>query len=107
MMDAPNVEAREPVECPVCGEVHLECSEVILDGMDLLASSEASQRLSSEGMEALRMVEHAAETLPGGAVEAWELAENVERLPENEIRAIETYLARTTLIDAARSGLYE
>jgi hypothetical protein len=107
MMNAPNVETREPVECPVCGEVHLECSEVILDGIDLLASSEAEQRLSSEGMEALRMVEHAAETLPGGAVEAWELAENVERLPENEIRSIETYLARTTLIDAARSGLYE
>jgi hypothetical protein len=107
MMDAPNVEAREPVECPECGEVHLECSEAILLGMDFLARSEAAKRLSSEGMEALRMLEHAAETLPGGAVEAWELAENVQRLPENEIRAIETYLARTTLIDAARSDLYE
>ena len=106
-MDAPNVEAREPVECPMCGEVHLECSKVILDGMSLLASLEAEQRLSSEGMEALRMVEHAAEKLPGGAVEAWDLAENVAALPENAIRVIETYLARTTLIDAAHSDLYE
>src|SRR5215218_788840 len=94
MMEPPNVEAGEPIECPVCGEVHLECNEAILGGMALLALSEAEQRLSSEGMEALRMVEHAAETLPGGAVEAWDLAENVERLPKNEIRAIETYLAR-------------
>jgi hypothetical protein len=58
-------------------------------------------------MEALGMVEHAAQTLPGGLLEAWELAENVEHLSEDEIRAIETYHARTTLIDAALSGLYE
>jgi hypothetical protein len=107
MMDAPNVEAREPVPCPECGEVHLECSEAILGGMDLFAVSEADQRLSSEGREALRMVQHAADTLPGGAAEAWDLAENVEGLPENEITTILVYLARTTMIDAVRSELYE
>jgi hypothetical protein len=106
-MDAPNAEAREPVECPACGNVHPECSDAILDGMDMLARDEADKRLSSEGKEALRMVQYAADTLPGGADEAWYLAESVERLPENEIRAIKTYLARTTLIDAARKWVYE
>jgi hypothetical protein len=106
-MDAPNVEAREPVECPMCGEVHLECNQAILDGMGLLAVSEADKRLSSEGKEALRMVQHAADTLPGGGAEAWDLAENVESLPENEIMTIQIYLARTTLIDAARGELYK
>ena len=108
MMDAPDVEAREPVPCPECGEVHLECSEAILYGMDLFAVSEAERRLSSEGKEALRMIDHAADTLPGGAAEALELADkNVEHLPENEFRTILLFLARTTMIDSARSELYE
>ena len=106
----PNIEAkepREPIDCPVCGNAHSECGDAILDGMDMVAQDEADKRLSSEGKEALRMVQYAADTLPGGADEAWYLAESVERLPENEIRAIKTYLARTTLIDVARKWLYE
>ena len=75
--------------------------------MDLRAVDEADQRLTSEGMEALKMVQAGADTLPGGAAEAWDLAENLESLPENEVRVIYMFLARTTLIDAARSELYE
>jgi hypothetical protein len=107
VVDELNVETREPVECPMCGEVHLECSEAILGGMELSAVSEAKDRLSSEGLEALWMVDHAAKTLPGGLVEAWGLAENVDRLPESEIRVLETYFARISLIDFAREDLYE
>ena len=66
--------------CPMCGGTHLECSQAIFDGMDMMAFFEAERRLSEEGMDALRMVMQAAETLPGGLKEAWELAENVESL---------------------------
>jgi hypothetical protein len=106
-MDELNAETREPVPCPECGEVHLECSEAILDGMALRALSVAEVRLSSEGMEALWMVDHAAETLPGGWAEAWDLAENVEELPNEEKSALERYVARMGLIEAAREELYE
>jgi hypothetical protein len=106
-MDAHNAEAREPVECPVCGEVHLECSEGILRGMELGALSDAEARLSSEGIEALHMVVYAAETLPGGWVEAWDSAKNIEELHNEEISIIETCVARLTLIGVAREELYE
>ena len=94
--------------CPMCGGTHLECSQAIFDGMDMMAFFEAERRLSEEGMDTLRMVMQAAETLPGGMEEAWELPENVEEsLPAHELRAIETYLARWTLLDTARAELYD
>jgi len=94
--------------CPMCGCTHLECSQTIFDGMDMMAFFEAERRLSKERMDALRMVMHAAETLPGGLKEAWELAENVqESLPAPELKTIETYLARWTLLDTARAELYD
>ena len=93
--------------CPMCGGTHLECSQAIFDGMDMMAFFEAERRLSEEGMDALRMVMQAAETLPGGLKEAWELAETVESLPPHELRALETYLARWTLLDTARAELYD
>jgi hypothetical protein len=91
--------------CPMCGGTHLECSQAIFDGMDMMAFFEAEQDLSKEGMDALRMVTHTAETLRGGLKDAWELAENVESLPAHELRAIQTYLARWTLLDTARAEL--
>jgi hypothetical protein len=92
----------------MCGGTHLECSQAIFDGMDMMAFFEAERRLSEEGMAALRQVMQAGETLPGGLKEAWELAENVEEsLPAHELRALETYLARWTLLDAARAELYD
>ena len=93
--------------CPMCGGTHLACSQAIFDGMDMMAFFEAERRLSEEGMDALRMVMQAAETLPGRLEEAWELAEKFESLPAHELRAIETYLARWTLLDTARADLYD
>jgi hypothetical protein len=75
----------------MCGEVHLECSENHLDGMFLMARLQAKRQLSAEGMEALRMVEHAIEVL--GLSDAWELAENVEALSRDEVRVIEVFIA--------------
>jgi hypothetical protein len=98
-------EFREPRPCPMCGEVHLECSENHLDGMFLMARLQAKRQLSAEGMEALRMVEHAIEVL--GLSDAWELAENVEALSRDEVRVIEVFIARKTLLDTARKELYE
>lgn len=95
---------REPAACPECGEVHLECSRVILDGMSLNAIHDARERLSAEGFQALRMVSHAVDTL---GIEAYDIAENVEALPLDEVRVIVLYLARKTMIDAAREELYE
>src|SRR3712207_5053764 len=100
-------EELQQAACPMCGGTHLECSEAIFDGMDMMAFFEAERHLSEEGMDALRMVIHAAQTLPGGLQEAWELAEYVEGLPAHELRALETYLARTTLLDTARAELYD
>lgn len=106
-MDELNVETREPFPCWECGEVHLECSEAILGGMELSALSEAKARLSSEGMETLMMVGQAGEALPGGLFEAWGLAENINRLSANDVEALKVYFARVSLIDSAREELYE
>jgi hypothetical protein len=40
------------------------------------------------------MVDHALDVLDDDVAEVWGLAENVEHLPEDEIRTIEIYLAR-------------
>jgi hypothetical protein len=101
------MEALPQAACPMCGGTHLECSQAIFDGMAMMAFLEAERHLSEKGMDALRMVMHTAETLPGGLKEAWELAENVESLPAHELRALETYLARWTLLDTARAELYD
>ena len=53
------------------------------------------------------MVDHALDVLDDDVAEVWGLAENVEHLPEDEIRTIEIYLARRALIDATRGELYE
>ena len=102
------MEALPQATCPMCGGTHLECSQAIFDGMAMIAFFEAEQHLSEAGMDGFRMVMHAADTLPGGLKEAWQLAENVhESLPVHELRALETYLARWTLLDTARAELYD
>jgi hypothetical protein len=103
-MDAPNVETREPEPCPMCGEAHPECSEAVLDGMSLYAWSVAEQRMSPEGMETLKMVSTAVDEL--GVGEFLDEARNVRDLPEGEYTTLLVYLARMTLIDAAREELY-
>jgi hypothetical protein len=101
-------EALPQATCPMCGGTPLECGQAIFDGMAMMAFLEVERHLSEEGIDALRMVMHTSETLPGGLKEAWELAENVEEsLPAHELRAIETYLARWTLLDTARAELYD
>jgi len=89
--------------CPVCGEEHPECNQAIYDGMYMTAYLEAKRLLSEEGLEALRMVAHAVDAL---GLEAWGMAENVENLPEDEVRIIEIFLARKTLIDVASGYAY-
>jgi hypothetical protein len=106
-MDELTVETREPFPCPECGGLHLECGESILGGMELRALLEAKAHLSSEGVETLMMVGKAGETLPGGLFEAWGLAENVNRLSENDVEALKVYFARISLIGSAREDLYE
>jgi hypothetical protein len=99
----------DTVECAECGKAHLWCSEGLLEGMELGALMEAKVRLSSEGMETLMMVGQAAETLPGGLIEAWELAqpENISRLSEYDAEVLKTYGARITMIEQARKELNE
>jgi hypothetical protein len=99
------MEVGKPLLCPVCGEEHAECSEAVLGAMSLNAYHAANERLSERGRDALKMIESAADVL--GVTEAWEAAENVEELPAEEVRVIEFYLARKTLIEAARKELYE
>ncbi len=99
----------DTVECAECGKAHLRCSEGLLEGMELGALIEAKGRLSSEGVETLMMVGQAAEKLPGGLIEAWELAqpENISRLSINDAEVLKTYGARITLIEQAREELNE
>jgi hypothetical protein len=99
----------DTVECTECGKAHLWCSEGLLDGMVLGALSDAKARLSAEGVETLMMVGQASERLPGGWIEAWELAEpeNISRLSRNDAEALITYGDRITLIERAREELNE
>ena len=99
----------DTVECAECGQAHLRCSEGLLEGMELGTLAEAKARLSSEGIETLRMVDQAAEKLPGGLIEAWELAEkeNISRLPSYDAQVLKTYGAQITMIEGARKELNE
>jgi hypothetical protein len=99
----------DTVECAECGQAHLWCSEGLLDGMALGALKEATSRLSSEGEETLTMVGQAAETLPGGWTEAWNLAEpeNISLLPEYDVEVLKVFAARVTMIEQAREELNE
>ncbi len=90
--------------CPTCGEHHPECDENLLDTLSYMASLEVNRRLSARGRETLKIVMDATEIV--GFVEAWDAAEGLEDLPEEETRAIEAYFARVTLIAALRSELY-
>ena len=83
----------DTVECVECGQAHLWCSEGLLDGMALGALTEAKARLSSEGVETLMMVGQAAERLPGGWTEAWNLAEpeNIRLLSEYDVEVLSRY----------------
>jgi hypothetical protein len=54
----------DTVECAECGQAHLWCSEGLLEGMELGALMEAEARLSSKGMETLKMVGQAGEHQP-------------------------------------------
>src|SRR5918995_3021423 len=91
----------DTVECTECGQAHLWCSEGLFEGMELGALSEAKVRLSSEGVETLMMVGQAAETLSGGLIEAWELAEkeNISRLSSYDAQVLRDYGARITMIE--------
>jgi hypothetical protein len=97
----------DTVECAECGKAHLWCSEGLLEGMELSALIEAKARLSSEGVETLMMVGQAAEKLPGGLIEAWELAEkeNISRLSIHDAQVLRDYGARITMIEGAREEL--
>ena len=99
----------DTVECAECGKAHLRCSEGLLEGMELGALMEAEGRLSAEGIETLSMVDQAAEKLPGGLIEAWELAEkeNISRLPIHDAQVLRDYGARVTMIEQAREELNE
>ena len=68
---------------------------------------EAKARLSLEGIETFMMVGQAAEKLPGGMIEAWELAEeeNISRLSINDAEILKIYAARITMIEQAREEL--
>jgi len=91
-------------ECPVCGEDHTECTENLLSVMSFYAYSEAKKSLSAQGFEVLGMVSHAVDAL---GVYAYDDAENMETLHVDEVRIIEFFLARQTLINAARQALRE
>jgi len=91
-------------ECSECGQDHAECDENLLSGMSLDAYSEAKKSLSAQGVEALGMVSHAIDAL---GVYAYDDAENMETLHVDEVRIIEFFLARQTLINAARQALRE
>jgi ferredoxin len=99
----------DTVECTKCGQAHLWCSEGLLEGMELGALSEAKVRLSSEGVETLMMVGQAAESLSGGLIEAWELAEkeNISHLAIHDAQVLRDYGARITMIEQARKELNE
>ena len=99
----------DTVECAVCGEAHLRCSEELLEGMEMGALSAAKARLSPEGIETLRMVDQAAERLPGKMVEAWELAEkeNISRLSIHDVQVLRDYAAQITMIDHTREDMNE
>ena len=99
----------DTVECAECGKAHLRCSEGLLEGMELGALIEAKGRLSAEGVETLMMVGQAAEKLPGGLIEAWELAEkeNISRLSIHDAQVLIDYGARVTMIEQAREELNE
>jgi ferredoxin len=99
----------DTVECTECGQAHLRCSEGLLEGIELGALMEAQGRLSSEGMETLMMVGQAGEKLPGGLIEAWELAEkeNISRLSSYDAQVLRDYGARITMIEGAREELNE
>ncbi len=92
-------------DCPTCGEHHVECNEDLLNGMFSMAIEDARRKLSEQGIEILLMLEYAAET--SGWAEAWNAAEGIEKLPVDEIRTLEAYVARVTLIEAMQEQLYE
>jgi hypothetical protein len=98
----------DTVECTLCGKAHLQCSDELLVGMAAGALSNVAARLSPEGVETLMMVQHSSEKLPGGWIEAWELAEpeNISRLSEYDAEGLKTYGARITLIERAREELH-
>jgi|SRR5829696_6846764 len=102
-------EDMDTVECTLCGKAHLQCSEGLLVGMAAGALSEVKARLSPEGVETLMMVGQASERLPGGWIEAWELAEpeNISRRSEWDAEALITYGDRITLIERTREELYD
>jgi hypothetical protein len=72
--------------------------------MEMSAYATVKDRLSPQGVETLGMVDAAVQEL---GVEAFDLAENVKALPADEIRTIEIYVARISLIEHARKELYE
>jgi ferredoxin len=99
----------DTVRCTECGQAHLRCSEGLLEGMELSALSEAQVRLSEKGWETLQMVGRSSEKLPGGWIEAWNLAypKNISRLPNDDVGILEVYGSRITLIEHAREELNE
>jgi hypothetical protein len=75
----------------------------LLNGMYLMAVDNADRLLSPHGKEVRQMLATAAEEL--GVVEAYNLAEAVEDLPEKEIRALDAFMARLSLIMAMQESL--
>ena len=96
-MDEPT---GEPARCTTCGEHHPMCFEAVFDGMTFGAYRHAHDRLSEQGREELATVDDGMDTI--GFDETWTQAEGVDHLPDDEVREIEIYVARRTMVDAAR-----
>jgi hypothetical protein len=77
-------------------------TEDLLDAMSYVAFKEASDRLSEEGKEVLRMLDAATTTWEIPAPDALGEAAGVDRLPEKEQMIIFSYIARESLIDSFR-----
>jgi hypothetical protein len=88
-------------ECMECGQDHWECDQNLLMGMFLAASDQARRQLSPEGQEACNMLIYASDVI--GAIDAYESMEAIEDLSDEDVRAIEIFVARLTLIEAAQS----
>jgi hypothetical protein len=76
--------------------------QALLDGMSFAAFQEASDRLSEEGKEVLRMLDAATTTWDIPPVDAFDEAAGVDGLSEREQMIIFAYIARESLIDSFR-----
>jgi hypothetical protein len=94
------MESEKNRVCMECGQEHFDCDSNLLSGMYLSAAKNADRVLSPRGIETRKMLVSASEQL--GTIETWKEAAGVEDLEERDIRALESFVARATLIEAAQ-----